>query len=239
MADKLAPWTRQFLELAQTVTDQRREYLEQLTPHFQRTLGVLAPGLPIEVGYACGWSEDRGLEKVLGESLSRELKFGATQSGPHRADVVLTFEAKAVAGVLSRGQAKIVASALLISQAALLAQAEQRRTVFLIDDLGAELDVDHGRRLLALLRDTGAQILATGTAPPPEELQVETLFAADSGPPQPLARDSATGFGAGTGLTGKRAPVPGSEAGLRQEFRMFHVKQGVVQRERGERPTGD
>ncbi|MCB1685912.1 MAG: DNA replication/repair protein RecF [Pseudomonadales bacterium] len=238
-ADRLAPWTRQFVELAQTVTGQRRDYLQRLSPHFDKTLATLAPGLQITVDYVCGWSEEAGLEKVLGESLGRELKFGATQSGPHRADVVLTHETKAVAGVLSRGQAKIVASALLISQAALLAETQQRSTVFLIDDLGAELDIDHGRRLLTLLRDTGAQILATGTTPPPQELQLAALFSADGGPPRMLARDSAVEAAIPAGFTGAQAPAQAPDVGSGQEFRMFHVKQGVVQRERGERPTGD
>ena len=64
----------------------------------------------------------------------------------------------------------MVASALKIRQAAMLAQQTQRATVFLIDDVGAELDTGHSGRFFALLQDLGCQILATSTQPPTAEL---------------------------------------------------------------------
>jgi DNA replication and repair protein RecF len=68
--------------------------------------------------------------------------------------------------VLSRGQGKLVASALQIGQASLLAESERRSTVFLIDDAGAELDLAHNARFFGLLERLGGQILATTTRRP-------------------------------------------------------------------------
>ena len=70
------------------------------------------------------------------------------------------------ATVLSRGQGKIVASAMVLGQATHLAKVAHRSSVFLIDDLGAELDTDHGRRLLLALHRMGCQVLATSTQSP-------------------------------------------------------------------------
>ena len=60
----------------------------------------------------------------------------------------------------------MVASALQISQAALLAEQSQRKTLFLIDDAGAELDAVHNQQFFGLLGSTGGQVLATSTQHP-------------------------------------------------------------------------
>ena len=102
----------------------------------------------------------------MGDSSLREVKYGSTLWGPHRADVRLRQDGAPVSGVLSRGQGKMVASALQIGQAALLAERDSRSSVFLIDDAGAELDVAHNVRFFSLLERIGGQILATTTRHP-------------------------------------------------------------------------
>ena len=133
--------------------------------------------------------------------------------------------------VLSRGQAKLVASALLVSQAALLAREEKRASVFLIDDMGAELDLQHNRKLLELLRDTGAQILATGTVPPADALKVTDLFRGSPyvEPGKPVESPERDVVESSSVL---------SEGAEVAKVRMFHVKQGVIQSERWDQPTG-
>ena len=225
---QLAPWTEQLIELATIVTGHRQDYLMRLIPRLVGVLSRLAPELRIECEYQCGWDPTVGLEKVLGESHERELKFGVTQAGPHRADVLLCVGGAPAGSVLSRGQAKLVASALLVSQALLLSDEEKRTSIFLIDDMGAELDLLHNQSLLELLRDTGAQILATGTAVPPESFRLAELFG-------DLARLRSEHQRSGKG--GAVADTKG--IGLREEeFRMFHVKHGVVHTEQRGQTTG-
>ena len=142
----LEPWTEEVSRLGETVTRDRLDYLESLTPHFQTVLGELAPELAVEIRYQRGWGRDDELRKLLGDSSPREVKYASTQWGPHRADVQLRVEGTPAGAVLSRGQGKLVASAMKIAQASLLAETEQRTTVFLIDDAGAELDVTHNAR---------------------------------------------------------------------------------------------
>jgi DNA replication and repair protein RecF len=130
----------------------------------------LAPEIRVELAYRQGWDEELSLHKVLGDLAERELKLGVTQAGPHRADVELRAglgpHAVKATSELSRGQGKAVASALKIAQAKLLADREQRDTVFLIDDVGAELDEEHNSRLFGIFQDMGCQILATSTHAP-------------------------------------------------------------------------
>ena len=167
----LHPWHEEVARLGESVTADRLGYLGQLLPHFESVLGELAPGLNLEVAYRRGWGREEELRKLLAESNPREVKYGSTLWGPHRADVQIRCEGAPAGTVLSRGQGKLVACALQIGQASLLAVSEQRSTVFLIDDAGAELDVAHNARFFRLLKQLGGQILATTTQHPGSELQ--------------------------------------------------------------------
>lgn len=174
----LRPWNDEAARLGGIITLDREAYLSRLAPHFRTILAVLAPELTVTLSYQQGWPKDRDLHKLLGEGQGREVKYGATLWGPQRADVQLRATDAAAhapdagdapAGtVLSRGQGKMVASALQMAQAALLAETEQRTTVFLIDDAGAELDAAHNERFFRLLAGIGGQILATTTRDPRE-----------------------------------------------------------------------
>ena len=162
----LSPWNEEVAALGELVTDDREKYLAEVLPHFHAVLSVLAPEVDLEVAYQRGWSAGDSLHKLLGDSNPRELKYASTLWGPHRADVQIRVEGSPAATLLSRGQGKMVASALQIGQAAFLADHDARSTVFLIDDAGAELDTAHNERFFELLQQIGGQILATTTREP-------------------------------------------------------------------------
>lgn len=159
-------WSDEMSRLGDAVTECRERYLESLQPHVVRVLEELAPGLSLSAGYRRGWAPDQSLRKVLGDSLAREVKSGVSQHGPHRADVVLRCDGLEAGTCLSRGQGKAVASALMLAQARLLLERAHRASVFLIDDIGAELDSAHSERFFALLGAMGVQVLATSNSGP-------------------------------------------------------------------------
>jgi DNA replication and repair protein RecF len=165
------PWTTQLVDIAQQVDAQRRDYVTVLAPQFAYAIERLAPELQVSLVYERGWPEGESLDKVLGESVPREVKSGATLAGPHRADIGLRVADSKASAILSRGQGKAVASALKVSQARLLAESDNRKSVFLIDDIGAELDKNHSSRFFRLLEDMECQILATSTHRPDNENQ--------------------------------------------------------------------
>lgn len=159
-------WHLELAREGEAVSAARARYLTQLEPLIAAVLETLAPEVPVSLSYRRGWPADQDLWKVLGESAPREVKLGATQSGPHRADVELRVAGSPASAVLSRGQGKAVASALMLAQARLLRQTARRSSVFLIDDVGAELDLPHTKRFFGLLADLGVQILATSNVGP-------------------------------------------------------------------------
>ena len=169
----IEPWTRAVSREATAVHDDRGTYVADLIPRFQATLSSLEPDLPVELGYKNGWG-DGELAKVLGESLDNDVKSGTTGAGPHRADLSMKVAGRDAGGMLSRGQGKLVAIALILAQAQFLKDCTGQRSVFLIDDLGAELDGTHSAKMLALLQSSGCQVISTSTRPPSEEF--EALF---------------------------------------------------------------
>ncbi len=154
-------WTEEVATLAEAVTEAREAYLGALAAELQSVMAALAPGLEVEVSYQRGWPAEQSIRKVLGESLPREVKWGTTQSGPHRGDVRLRVGGLDAGSTLSRGQGKSLASGMMLAQARELRKTAQRTSVFLIDDIGAELDAAHSDRFFRLLKDQGSQVLAT------------------------------------------------------------------------------
>ncbi len=164
-------WTQKLLVSAERLDTERRSYMDDAAVEVLEVLEMLSPTLEIGISYRRGWPECESLEKVLSESLARDVKLGATSAGPHRSDIQLNAGAELkgrASSVLSRGQGKLLASAMVLGQARLLSKMSSRNSVFLIDDLGAEMDQKHSDALFRLLGEMGSQILATSTYPPGE-----------------------------------------------------------------------
>jgi DNA replication and repair protein RecF len=161
---ELDVWTERLIGLASRVDRARQSYVARLFPVVLMKLGSLAPEVGLAISYRTGWREGETLEDCLRESAVRDVKFGLTHYGPHRGDVRLSVDAGAAAATLSRGQAKVVASALRLAQAQLTNEIGGRQSVFLIDDVGAELDAAHNERFFQALEATGSQVFATATS---------------------------------------------------------------------------
>jgi DNA replication and repair protein RecF len=154
-------WTARLVDLALAVDRARSDYLERLVPMIGAQMGMLAPELQLTISYRRGWPEKRALEDSLRESRARDVKSGVTNCGPHRADLQLDVGFERAAAKLSRGQAKVAASAMRLAQAKLTADEGGRRSLFLIDDIGAELDQAHNEMFFEALERLGCQVFAT------------------------------------------------------------------------------
>ena len=159
--DALAVWTEPLVAHGVQVAEMRQAYVDALTPVFQATIGELAPELDATIDLNRGWESDTTLDDRLTQSFSVDVKSGATQAGPHRADLAIRIGGARASEVASRGQGKMLASALKLAQARLLFSEHQQNSLFLIDDLGAELDTGHNQRFFDILEGMDAQILAT------------------------------------------------------------------------------
>ena len=161
-------WTDAYSRHAAAVDEFRARYVAELLPHVSAALERLNVDFEVRLSYRNGWGE-QPLEKLLGETLAKDVKLGATQVGPHRADLFLGVLGGPARMTLSRGQGKLLAMALILAQARLLQALSERRSLFLIDEVGAEMDSVHLARMLALLSVETCQVIATSTRPPSQE----------------------------------------------------------------------
>jgi DNA replication and repair protein RecF len=160
---QLELWTREYARYGEQLDELRTAYFAELLPRSQKMLMRLSPVVAerIDTSYYRGWAKDRELEALLLESIDRDIQQGFTRTGPHRADLRITVGAHSAAEVLSRGQLKIAVAGFYLAQAELLRDRVDKKSIFLVDDLSAELDDYHRKQFCAELQRLDLQVLAT------------------------------------------------------------------------------
>ncbi|TXG83536.1 MAG: DNA replication/repair protein RecF [Sphingomonadales bacterium] len=89
---------------------------------------------------------------------------GRAQFGPHRCDLLVTHRAKQTpAHQCSTGEQKALLIGLVLAQAQLVARAQGRLPILLLDEVAAHLDADRRAALFHLLNELGVQAWMTGT----------------------------------------------------------------------------
>lgn len=173
-------WDQEYITLAESIHAARENYLSEIRPALELTAQNLLPTLGITWNLQSGFDGEQTLSEQMVGNLPREVKSGSTLAGPHRADIVLSVSVdddagaegrlkdssdkwKAASYVLSRGQGKLIAAAMKLAQAKYLAQKGGSSGVLLLDDVGAELDSQHTRRLLDEVVKYPGQVVATST----------------------------------------------------------------------------
>ncbi len=133
-------------------------------PVFADVAEEMALDRELSVTYRRGWDPGHSLREVLDRTLDADLRAGYTQHGPQRGDLRIDADGRRAADVLSRGQLKSAAFAMLAAQGRLLGKASGTRAVFLVDDLVSELDATHRERAVAVLRSLEAQVFVADVA---------------------------------------------------------------------------
>ena len=157
-------WNAEFVELAQQIDAGRRLALEVAMEDLEDT-GRELLGAEVSFEYRSGWKEGAGLLEALEAGLARDLQQGSTQSGPHRGDLRLVYDERQARKLVSRGQQKLLACAMIIAAAQTAQSALERPLLMLLDDPAAELDRDSLSRLMGRVRNLGCQVIATSLVP--------------------------------------------------------------------------
>jgi DNA replication and repair protein RecF len=147
------------------LTELRRAHCDAVAVNIQAMLSELNAGLTnITLEYQQGWSGGE-LQEILRRNRERDAERGQTLSGPHRADLALVCGPVPARALLSRGEQKTLAAALLLTQAELLAGLGEK-PVILLDDLASEFDEGQNSRVLDRAQAIGGQVWVTGTRQP-------------------------------------------------------------------------
>jgi DNA replication and repair protein RecF len=153
-------WNAEFLELGAALDESRRRALDFALDGLQ-AFGQALLGTHLGFDYQQGWSKDKTMEQALEEGVERDLQLGATQHGPHRADLKISYDEKQARRLVSRGQQKLLASAMILAATETAQTALERPLLLILDDPAAELDADSLSRLMSAVAGLGCQVVAT------------------------------------------------------------------------------
>jgi DNA replication and repair protein RecF len=115
----------------------------------------------LELEYRRGWLAESDFAELLRKNRRRDVDSGTTSIGPHRAELRIKIRAKPAKTVVSRGQGKLIISAIIGAQARYLRENASEQPILLVDDLASELDRDARLAAVESLMDTGAQLFFT------------------------------------------------------------------------------
>ena len=153
-------WNAKFVELSLALDDSRRRALGTLIDSLlEYGLALLETELGFE--YQRGWAKEKTLEEALIEGADRDFHLGVTQHGPHRADLRVRYDERQARKLVSRGQQKLLASAMVLAATDTAQTALERPLLLLLDDPAAELDAESLDRLLDMVKGLGCQVVAT------------------------------------------------------------------------------
>lgn len=175
---ELRSWDKGLGNHAALIHHYRQHVFTKWQPYFANSIAQLLPSYAeqLSLSYHAGYDTDVALDVQLGERLEQDLQLGYTRIGNHRADIhvhwrsndTLPILKEQAANVLSRGEKKLLITALRLSQLPLLLQTdattqastnENERVltatpVVLLDDITAELD----ERAIEILLSTLAKL---------------------------------------------------------------------------------
>jgi len=153
-------WDPELARLGEIIGDSRGRFLQQLLPYWNDAMAGLS-GLPIELHYLRGWSQEHSLQEALTAARARDEARHVTHAGPHRADVAVRLHGRPAREMLSRGQQKLVAVAMTLAQLRFLQATTDTTPTLLLDDPAAELDGEHLERFIREVSRLRSQLVVT------------------------------------------------------------------------------
>lgn len=155
----LAPWTERVTALGAALVAARAETLELLSRAFEQTadsLGLRAATLAYE-GEAVTVEEHEA-------RLPRDLERGVTGAGPHLHEIRVCAESRDLRSYGSQGEQRVAVLALVLGEAAVIAERGDAPPLVLLDDVLSELDGDRRQALGELISEAGQAIVTTTAA---------------------------------------------------------------------------
>jgi DNA replication and repair protein RecF len=157
-------WDAQLIEQGEVLDRSRGAFIQRLQVPWQESIAALLDE-PVELTYASGWGRHESLAAALRSAAERDRARGLTHAGPHRGDVILRIGGRVAREVLSRGQQKLVAAAMILAQLKVLAGMLGSEPVLLLDDPAAELDEARLQAFVAQIEQLRCQLVVTSLSP--------------------------------------------------------------------------
>lgn len=153
----------QLAGLAVRVVARRAETVAVMEPHFRRFHAAFASSEEARVRYRPSLEGDvDSVMQKLAAARPAERQLRRLQVGPQRDDLDFGLSGRSARQYASQGQARSIVLSWKLAELA-SARGEGETPLFLVDDLGSELDPDRTARLVRTLGTLGAQVFMTTT----------------------------------------------------------------------------
>jgi DNA replication and repair protein RecF len=162
--DQAGAWDPEVVRLGEQIAQLRRDFMSKLQPYWSAAIRELTD-LDVELYYSQGWAADSSLADALADSRERDAARGITHAGAHRADIVVRLDRGLARETLSRGQQKLVAAAMTLSQLNLIRELTGTIPTLLLDDPAAELDRFRLQKFVDQVRRLQCQLVLTSLSP--------------------------------------------------------------------------
>lgn len=159
----LAPWDEQLAPLAERIAARREQYLQALEPYARAACERFLPELSLKFQYQPGWDASQDFRQLLANNYEKDRRQGYSLAGPQRGGFRVKVNGAPAEAVCSRGQLKLLVSALKLAQGQLLSEQMGKPCIFLVDDFAAELDANKRPLLIDTLVAMKSQVFVTAT----------------------------------------------------------------------------
>ena len=139
----------------------RKNYILRLNKLLEENRQYILPNVELSFFYDKGWDHNKNLFEALSDKRSVDIERGYTSVGPQSANIIIKLNGKDAQKICSRGQQKLIANTMLLSQAKDFYEKKSFPSIILVDDLPAELTLEMQEKILERLFETGSQVFLT------------------------------------------------------------------------------
>lgn len=162
--DDMFAWDMALAEYGADIITQRIQVIERINQSLTDTYRSIAgtdDTVQLHYSHTLIDSVQQKLVNELHASFARDVLLGFTSVGPHRHDVLCTFNGQPSAKVASRGEVRSIILALKFIEVDITSDTTGVSPVILLDDVFAELDETRQRRLAEKCRHNQMFITST------------------------------------------------------------------------------
>ena len=157
-------WHQSLSQNGQSISVALENYSLEIKPYINDVLNRFGFMENIELKYSSGWDQNYELDELLDNELQADELPLSTQNGPHRGDLKINWQGRVFSKTSSRGQQKVLAIALKLAQAQLLKQQYNKSSIYLLDELPAELDQHRREVALDILANLDSQVVISAVS---------------------------------------------------------------------------
>jgi DNA replication and repair protein RecF len=163
----LQHWEELIVRHGLALSEARERAAANLLPRAVVAFSRLGPaGVSLQGRYVRGGpAEAEAFRAALEGGRKRDRSRGSASVGPHRDELALELGGRAVRGMASQGQHRMVVLALELAEIEVVAERRDARPILLLDDVSSELDQARTASLFENLREERGQVLLTTTRP--------------------------------------------------------------------------